>query len=248
MLVESAISLSAQISSRIDALMGYITPNSNGEILIPDDFLQRRNLDLTTEFWLDEREGDLILYPMLPDARKLYIEATTACNLTCQTCIRNSWADPNAHMDDATFERILESIKKLPQLERVIFTSFGEPMVNPKLFSMIEAVRKLGLEVTLGSNGVLLTEKVTRTLIRLGVDQLVVSIDGGKPATYEGIRGTQLSIIIKNLETFNRVKDELEVVKPSLAIEFVAMRSNLDELKGSSHFVFRIERDSPDRF
>lgn len=211
--------------------MTDITPNSNGEILIPDGFLERRRLDPQTQFWLDEREGDLILYPRVPDARKLYIEATTACNLTCQTCIRNSWADPNAHMDDATFQRILESIKKLPQLERVIFTSFGEPMVNPKLFSMIEAVRKLGLEVTLGTNGVLLTEKVTRTLIRLGVDQLVVSIDGGKPATYEGIRGTQLSIIIKNLETFNQVKNELGVVKPTLAVEFVAMRSNLDELK-----------------
>ncbi len=102
-------------------------------------------------------------------------------------------------------------------------------MVNPKLFSMIEAVRNLGLEVTLGSNGVLLTELVSRELIRLGVDQLVVSIDGGKPTTYEGIRGTQLSIIIRNLETFNQVKAELGAIKPTLAVEFVAMRSNLDD-------------------
>jgi len=197
--------------------MPNIKPNINGEILIPADFYKRRNLDPNTQFWLDEREGDLILYPRQPDARKLYIEATTACNLTCQTCIRNSWTDPNAHMDDATFQRILESIKRLPLLERVIF-------------SMIEAIRSLGLEVTLGSNGVLLTEQVSRELIRLGVDQLVVSIDGGRPATYQGIRGTQLSIIIKNLETFNRVKKELGVIKPTLAVEFVAMRSNQDEL------------------
>lgn len=210
--------------------MPNIKPNNNGEISIPADFFKRRNLDPNTQFWLDEREGDLILYPRQPDARKLYIEATTACNLTCHTCIRNSWTDPHAHMNDATFQRILESIKNLPQLERVIFTSFGEPMVNPKLFSMIEAIRNLNLEITLGSNGVLLTEQVSRDLIRLGVDQLVVSIDGGRPATYQDIRGTQLSIIIKNLETFNRVKKELGVVKPSLAVEFVAMRSNQDEL------------------
>ncbi len=108
-------------------------------------------------------------------------------------------------------------------------------MVNPKLFSMIEAVRNLGLEVTLGSNGVLLTELVSRELIRLGVDQLVVSIDGGKPTTYAGIRGTQLSIIIRNLETFNQVKAELGAIKPTLAVEFVAMRSNLDELKEVLH-------------
>jgi tungsten cofactor oxidoreducase radical SAM maturase len=211
--------------------MTEIRPNINGEILIPGGFFERRRLDPLTTFWLDEREGDLILYPRQPDARKLYIEVTTACNLSCQTCIRNSWSDPSADMDDATFERILESIKKLPNLERVIFTSFGEPLVNPKLFSMIEAVRRLGLDVTLGTNGVLLSDQLSRQLIRLGVDQLVVSIDGGKPETYEGVRGTHLSLIIKNLETFNRVKNELGVVKPTLAVEFVAMRSNLDELR-----------------
>ncbi len=210
--------------------MTDITPNLKGEILIPDGFFQRRRLDPQTSFWLDEREGDLILYPRLPDARKLYIEVTTACNLTCHTCIRNSWSDPSAHMADVTFERILESIRNLPNLERVIFTSFGEPLVNPKLFSMIEAVRGLDLDVTLGSNGVLLSDQVSRKLIQLGVDQLVVSIDGGKPETYEGVRGTQLSLIIKNLEAFNRVKNELGVIKPTLAVEFVAMRSNQDEL------------------
>ncbi len=117
-------------------------------------------------------------------------------------------------------------------------------MVNPKLFSMIEeAVRNLGLEVTLGSNGVLLTELVSRELIRLGVDQLVVSIDGGKPTTYAGIRGTQLSIIIRNLETFNQVKAELGAIKITLAVEFVAMRSNLDELKEVLHLTSDLERN-----
>jgi len=95
---------------------------------------------------------------------------------------------------------------------------------------MIADVRKRGLAVTLGSNGVLLTENVVRELIRLEVDQLVVSIDGGKPETYEGVRGTQLSLILDNVKRFNQIKNELGVVKPTLGIEFVAMQSNQDEL------------------
>lgn len=211
--------------------MAKLTPNEQGKIEIPPSFYQRRRLDPKTEFWLDEREGDLILHPRLPDAKKLYIEVTTACNLNCQTCIRHSWTDPHAHMSVATFKRIIESLDELPLLERVIFTSFGEPLVNRNLMPMIEEVRKRGLAVTLGSNGVLLTEDVVRELIRLEVDQLVVSIDGGKPETYEGVRGTQLSLILENVKRFNQIKNELGLVKPSLGIEFVAMQSNQDELR-----------------
>jgi len=211
--------------------MAKLTPNEQGKIEIPPSFYQRRRLDPKTEFWLDEREGDLLLHPRLPDAKKLYIEVTTACNLNCQTCIRHSWTDPHAHMKVATFKRIMESLDDLPMLERVIFTSFGEPLVNRNLMPMIEEVRKRDLAVTLGSNGVLLTEDVVRELIRLEVDQLVVSIDGGKPETYEGVRGTQLSLILENIKRFNQIKNEMGLVKPSLGIEFVAMKSNQDELR-----------------
>ncbi len=211
--------------------MAKLTPNDQGKIEIPPSFYQRRRLDPKTAFWLNEREGDLILHPRLPDAKKLYIEVTTACNLNCQTCIRHSWTDPHAHMSVATFKRIIESLDELPMLERVIFTSFGEPLVNRNLIPMIEEVRKRGLAVTLGSNGVLLTENVVRELIRLEVDQLIVSIDGGKPETYEGVRGTQLSLILENVKRFNQIKNEMGLVKPSLGIEFVAMQSNQDELR-----------------
>ena len=211
--------------------MPKLKPNEQGKLEIPASFYNRRRLAPETEFWLDEREGDLILHPRLPDAKKLYIEVTTACNLNCQTCIRHSWVDPHAHMKVATFKRIMASLDDLPMLERVIFTSFGEPLVNPNLLPMIEEVRKRNLAVTLGSNGVLLTEKVVRELIRLEIDQLVVSIDGGKPETYEGVRGTQLSLILENVKRFNQIKNELGLVKPSLGIEFVAMKSNQDELR-----------------
>ncbi len=211
--------------------MAKLTPNDQGKIEIPPSFYQRRRLDPKTAFWLNEREGDLILHPRFPDAKKLYIEVTTACNLNCQTCIRHSWTDPHAHMSVATFKRIIESLDELPMLERVIFTSFGEPLVNRNLIPMIEEVRKRGLAVTLGSNGVLLTENVVRELIRLEVDQLIVSIDGGKPETYEGVRGTQLSLILENVKRFNQIKNEMGLVKPSLGIEFVAMQSNQDELR-----------------
>ena len=197
---------------------------------MPEDFLSRRHLPTQLECWLDERNGDLILHPRLPNAKKLYIEATTACNLKCRTCIRNIWADPIEHMSLQTFQNIAENIGSLPSLERVIFTSFGEPLTHPHLLKMVEEVRNHDLAVTIGTNGLLLNKKVARELVRLGVDRIMVSIDGGSPETYANIRKGILTKVLDNIRGLNEAKHDLGSLKPDIGIEFVALRRNVAEL------------------
>ncbi len=210
--------------------MPKIVSDPDGKLILPESFMQRRHLQDGVDFWLNEREGDFILHPRLPNARKLYIEATTGCNLQCSTCIRNVWSDPIASMKEGTFQKILDSLDGLPDLNRVIFTSFGEPLSHPHILDMIEAVRKRGLAVTLGSNGLLLTPKISKELVRLGVDRLVVSVDGVKPETYLDVRGAELSEVLHNLRSLNEAKYELGSLMPALGIEFVALKSNIGEL------------------
>ena len=83
-------------------------------MVLPDVFLERRHISSAAEYWLDEREGDLILHPCLPDVRKLYIQPTTRCNLHCRTCIRNAWDTPEDEMSMDTFQRLLEGMDDLP--------------------------------------------------------------------------------------------------------------------------------------
>lgn len=220
--------------------MPKITPDSEGQFHLPEDFIQRRRLDPAGEYWLDERDGDLVLHPCRPDARKIYIEVTTACNLNCQTCIRHSWTDPSSHMKADTFEKILASIPAFPALDRVVLTSFGEPLVHPRLMEMIEKLKALKLSVTLGTNGLLLKEKAAKELVRLGVDQVVVSIDGIQPETYAGVRGAQLTEVLENIDRLNEIKRQAGVVNPTLGIEFVAMKSNQAELSGLAELATRL--------
>jgi len=210
--------------------MPKIITDDHGRLILPDDFLQRRRLASNVEFWLDEREGELVLRPRLPDARKLYIEATTGCNLQCRTCIRNVWSDPQAKMSMDTFQRLVDSLDGLPELKRVIFTGFGEPLTHPDILEMIEAVRKRDLAVTVGSNGLLLKPKMAHELVRLGVDRLVVSVDGVKPETYAQVRGAMLVEVLSNIRGLNEAKRELGSLFPALGIEFVVLKSNLAEL------------------
>jgi tungsten cofactor oxidoreducase radical SAM maturase len=96
---------------------------------------------------------------------------------------------------------------------------------------MIEAVRKRDLLVTIGTNGLLLTPKVCSELVKLGVDRVVISIDGGKPETYAGVRGAMLAQVIEHMRRLNEAKRQSHSLFPHLGIEFVAMRSNIAELE-----------------
>jgi molybdenum cofactor biosynthesis enzyme MoaA len=152
--------------------MPQVTLDAQGKLALPADFLERRQMLAPTSYWLDEREGELILHPRVVDVRKLYVEATTNCNLSCRTCIRNVWEDPTEAMTAATFQELLRSLDGLPHLERVVFTGFGEPLSHPDILGMIQAVRERGLSVSVGSNGLLMTTAVAKELVRLGVDRI----------------------------------------------------------------------------
>jgi tungsten cofactor oxidoreducase radical SAM maturase len=220
--------------------MSKVKTDEQRRLILPYAFLERQHISSVNEYWLDEREGDLILHPCLPDVQKLYIQPTTNFNLHCRTCIRNVWDTTEAQMSMDTFQRLLESLYELPDLTRVVFSGFGEPLTHPHILEMIQAVRSRDLAVTLGSNGLLLDMGMARELVKLGMDRLVVSVDGIKPETYARIRGARLSQVLGNLRTLNDVKSQLGSLTPALGIEFVVLRSNVAELAELTGLVSRL--------
>lgn len=210
--------------------MPLVRSNRAGHLELPEEYLRRRRIEPGEEYWVSERAGDLVLHPRRPDTRKLYLEPTTGCNLECRTCIRNIWEDPIAEMSMETFRRLEEGLDTLPGLERVIFTGFGEPLSHPHLLEMVEAMRRRGLAVTIGTNGLLLDPLLSEELVRLGVDRLVVSLDGVTPETYAGVRGAMISQVLENIRALNAAKRRRDSLLPNLGIEFVALKSNLHEL------------------
>ena len=207
---------------------------------LPPDFLKRRHLSENLEYWLDAREGELILLPRIPDIRKLYIEATTGCNLQCRTCIRNIWDDPQALMSREIFQNLLDSLEMLPDLKRIVFSGFGESLTHPFILDMIEMIRGREIAITIATNGLLLNPKISSELVRLGIDRVMISIDGGTPETFEGIRGTMLSQIVENIRHLNEAKRQLRSLFPSIGIEFVALRSNVAELEQVSRLASQL--------
>jgi tungsten cofactor oxidoreducase radical SAM maturase len=91
-------------------------------------------------------------------------------------------------------------------------------------------VRQRDIQVTVGSNGLLLKPEVSHELVRLGVDRLIVSVDGVNPETYADVRGASLMQVLENIRGLNEAKQRLASLVPSLGFEFVILKSNASEL------------------
>lgn len=171
------------------------------------------------------------IVPLLPNVKRIYIEVTTKCNFDCITCIRSSWEDELIHMDWTTFENILESLKGLPDLQSVHFGGFGEPMMHPRIFDMLQAAKSLGLRVEMITNGSFLREEMIRNLIDLELDVLFTSLDSPEEEEYNAIRqGASFQSVYQNIVRLQSLKQEKKTKKPELGIEFVAMKKNFARL------------------
>jgi hypothetical protein len=56
--------------------MFKVKTDEQERLILPDAFLECRHISSFTEDWLDEREGDLILHPRLPDVRKPRLQSS----------------------------------------------------------------------------------------------------------------------------------------------------------------------------
>lgn len=159
--------------------------------------------------------------------QELYLEVTTRCNLNCRTCIRHSWQEPLGDMDGGTFSLLLQN---LPRLQKVQIAGLGEPLCHPDLMAMIEGLKRKANQVELISNGLLLDRETALSFLEVGLDRLILSIDGAEQETYRQIRGGSLGKVLANLERLIELKKGRGCSHPQIGCELVAMKDNIDEL------------------
>jgi tungsten cofactor oxidoreducase radical SAM maturase len=219
-----------------------VTLDAEGRISLPSEVRHRYRLDSGEEFLLEKTESGLVLHPLRLDVRKVYLEVTTRCNLRCRTCVRNVWDEPLGDMSEVTFERVLAGLRKLPELREVVFGGYGEPLAHPRCLNYMRAVKELGVKVTVSTNGTLLDERRAEALVDLRVDSVTVSLDGADPDTYADVRrGAELRTVLENIEILNRVKATQGTSFPRVAIEFVALKRNEEELAHLPDLARRLE-------
>lgn len=214
----------------------YLKRDAKGDLMINSNELGKASASRHQEYIITEENGRLILTPSIHSLSRLYIEPTSACNLSCVTCIRRTWNEAPGFMTMETFDALLDQIIEFKSLESIMFGGFGEPMHHPDIFNMVSSLKSMGLKVEMTTNGTMLNEESLKRLFESGLDALWVSIDSTETATFNMIReGADFGGIYDSLKLFKRINQESER-KMTLGIAFVATKDNVKELSNLRSF------------
>ena len=122
------------------------------------------------------------------------VEVTSDCNLSCSYCFASSGPGGTHRPFEEVvglFETVIDSGGPRP-----IQLSGGEPTVREDLPELVEAAHDMGFEhVQINTNGIKLAEEAgyAARLVDAGVTAIYLQFDGLQSATYEAIRGVDLS-------------------------------------------------------
>lgn len=129
--------------------------------------------------------GNELRFPTLSAPLDLYWEITRRCNESCAHCYNNS--SPRGF--DPPYEKISGIIDELSDFKfRNLTLSGGEPMMRRDFWSIVERLRPITRELTLGTNATLISESNIDRVERY-VDVLNVSLDDPDEASFDAFRG-----------------------------------------------------------
>jgi MoaA/NifB/PqqE/SkfB family radical SAM enzyme len=214
----------------------YARVNDQKEIVLPHHMAKELGIVPGDEIRIDPNGHGFYLHPSISTLKRVYIELTNTCNLNCSTCMRNVWEVQYGSLSGEAFEHILSDLETFPQKPELFFGGYGEPLANPACLDMLEHAKKLGYRVSLITNGLLLTERVTHRLVEMKLDMLWVSLDGASPDCYADVRlGNALPLVLQNLACLRAHKYQIFGPSnwggfPKLGIAFVAMQRNIHDL------------------
>lgn len=150
------------------------------------------------------------------------IDISDTCNLRCKYCFRYDTSivaedyRKNCLMDWETFVEVVAQLKEFPsQIKRIALSHNGEPLCNRKLPEMVSYIKKAGLtgRTEIHTNGVLLDKQYIEELCEVGIDRVVISIQGLDEETYYKECGVRINFVrlYNNLKYFYQRKENTQI-------------------------------------
>jgi len=166
------------------------------------------------------------------------LEVTNACNLKCPHCWRTNAISKKqfrkvGFMSEKLFKKCAEEgIKK--GAVSIKFNYMGEPLLHPDIVEMVRYCRKLGyVDIMFNTNGVALTEGMSRGLIEAGLTKIFFSVDSVKAKTYNYLRKpAKLHETLRKIHRFIEIRNELGQALPMVRCSMVTMKENANEERG----------------
>lgn len=114
-------------------------------------------------------------------------EITRSCNLSCIHC--RASAERGPYPGELTTDECRTVLDEIASFASpiIIFTG-GEPLLRDDIFDILAHGQKLGLNMAVAVNGLLLTDEIAQKLVAHGVQRISVSVDGATIETHDKFR------------------------------------------------------------
>jgi len=117
---------------------------------------------------------------------RVFIDITYRCNLRCKHCFTDSSA---FHPEELTTEDLYSLIRQMREAGTFLLSiAGGEPLLRSDIFDVIQYAREQYIDVSMTSNGLVITEEIARRLHESGLRTITISVDGME-STHDAIRG-----------------------------------------------------------
>lgn len=213
--------LSSRPISR-SSLAAKADPNARLAAVLGEGFARYR------QAWALAEEGRRPSHPLHVD-----VDVTTACNFHCPMCPAGASGhffpgfSKGLYLDRGLYRQALAEGAAFG-LPSVRLGMTGEPLLIPDIDDWVREAKAAGvLDISLISNGRLLTAGLSARLIAAGLTRLMISVDAGGPEIYARVRpGGDWDILLNNIRDFVRLRAEMGSATPLLRVSFVEMAVN----------------------
>ena len=166
--------------------------------------------------------------------KKVTWEITSNCNLQCLHCDVDA---AQFKTKDLTLTEIMNIAYQLKELgiSKIAFTG-GEPLTRPDFFTIANKVSRMGFEISLVTNGSLITSIVSKKLKKIGLKNVQVSLDGAKSSTHDRFRGVN--------HAFDRAIEGIEILVKngfSVTVACTLHKDNRKEISDLVRLLFELK-------
>ena len=170
------------------------------------------------------------------------IELISDCNLNCAFCPREKIVRKQKKMTDEQL-KILKGW--LPEKCNIMFSGMGEPLIDKRIFDLINEFASPKRIIGITTNAQLLNKNMTQKLLNSNLNFLQISLNAVDEKTYYEIsNGHQNNKIFESLDYLSAHKKDSLIIQLSLIDKYISKNSleYLETLKQKTGFNFFIKK------
>jgi len=184
-------------------------------------------IQLKSSYLLSGLTGSLVLWgkPI-----SLSIEISGKCQLHCPECPLGAGKYPSrGFMSFELFKSIIEENKNNLWMVSLYFQ--GEPLLHPEIEAFIQLLKKHRIYTSVSTNGNTDKAELAENIVKAGLDELIVSVDGSREQSYQQYRkGGSLKTVLDFMQQVHNAKKKAGTKNPRLIMQSIISRHNENKI------------------